>query len=135
MTSKLEIKQKQTCIFYLILLGIPSSLTFSVKNKGDGVINGQNLLSVAKVLCWRSLKWLKKMHFLRKKSFCVEHFLIWFKLCLLKCLVKCEGHYILWTIRKMGHPFKANASCIVWTLVKRYIFPKGLEPSEANYII
>ena len=33
-TSKLEIKRKQACIFYLILLGIPCSLIFSVKNMG-----------------------------------------------------------------------------------------------------
>ena len=35
--SKLEIHYiKRACIFYLILVGIPSSLTLCVKNRGDG---------------------------------------------------------------------------------------------------
>ena len=56
---------QKTCIFHLILLGIPSSLVFFVKNRGVGgeggglrgsLLNGQNLLSMTKVICWRSLK-------------------------------------------------------------------------------
>ena len=44
---------QKTCIFHLILLGIQSSLVLSVKSKGmggGGLLGGQNLLSVAKVV-------------------------------------------------------------------------------------
>ena len=34
--QNLKYKVKQMCIFYLILLGIPSSLMLSAKNKGVG---------------------------------------------------------------------------------------------------
>ena len=33
-----------------------------------GLIDGQNLLSVAKVICWRSLKWLKKTVFFEGRN-------------------------------------------------------------------
>ena len=51
---------QKTCIFHLILLGVSSSLVLSVKNKRwfttrDRLLNGQNLLSVTKVI-WRSPK-------------------------------------------------------------------------------
>ena len=53
---------QKTCIFHLILLGIPSSLVLFVNNRGVGVggrgslLNEQNLLSMMKVICWQSLK-------------------------------------------------------------------------------
>ena len=50
---------QKTCIFHLILLGIPSSLVLPVKNRkvgGGGLLKGKNPLSVTKVICWRSLK-------------------------------------------------------------------------------
>ena len=50
-----EHEQKEACIFHLILVAIPSSMILSVKNKRWGVLNGQNLLSVTKVICWWSL--------------------------------------------------------------------------------
>ena len=55
-SSKLS-KQCRPCIFHLILVGIPSSLVLSVKNKGVGLIllNKQNLLNMIKVISWRSL--------------------------------------------------------------------------------
>ena len=57
--SKLEIQCKKGMYFYLILIGIPSILIFSVKNRGrgegggrgEGVLNGQNLLCVTEVIC------------------------------------------------------------------------------------
>ena len=50
--KKLKIKctkRQKTCIFHLILLGVPSSLVLPIKNKrwfttGRGLLNGQNLL-------------------------------------------------------------------------------------------
>ena len=44
---------KRGCIFNLILVGIPSSLILSVKNIGvrGFLLNGQNLLSMTKVIC------------------------------------------------------------------------------------
>ena len=50
---------QKTCIFHLILLGIPSSFLLPVKNMGmggGGLLNRQNLLSVTKVICPRSFK-------------------------------------------------------------------------------
>ena len=50
---------QRTSIFYLFLLGIPSSLVLSIKNRGmggSGLLNGHNLLSMTKVICWWSLK-------------------------------------------------------------------------------
>ena len=50
---------QKTCIFHLILLGIQSSLVLSVKSKemgGGGLLGGQNLLSVAKVIRRWTLK-------------------------------------------------------------------------------
>ena len=41
--------------FHLILVGISSILIFSVTNRGvevRGLLNGQNLLGVTKVICW-----------------------------------------------------------------------------------
>ena len=48
---------KRVCIFHLFLVGIPSILILSIKNRwevGGGLLNGQNLLSVTKVICWQS---------------------------------------------------------------------------------
>ena len=45
---------KKVCIFHLILVGILSILPLSIKNRG-GSLNGQNLLSVTKVICRQSL--------------------------------------------------------------------------------
>ena len=48
-----------TCIFHLFLLGIPWSLVLFIKNRvmgGGGLLNGQNLLSMPKAICWWSLK-------------------------------------------------------------------------------
>ena len=57
--SKLEIRcknVKKACIFHLVLVGIPSVLILSVKNKGSGgLLNEQNLLSMTKVICQQSL--------------------------------------------------------------------------------
>ena len=50
---------QKTCIFHLILLGIQSNLVLSVKSKGmggGGLLGGQNLLSVAKVIRRWTLK-------------------------------------------------------------------------------
>ena len=51
---------QKTWIFHLILFGIPSNLVFFIKNRGGegggGFANGQNLLSVTKVIFWWSLK-------------------------------------------------------------------------------
>ena len=48
---------QKTCIFHVILLGIPSSLVLFIKNGGWGsLLNERNLLSVTKAVCWRSLK-------------------------------------------------------------------------------
>ena len=47
---------KQVCIFHLILLGIPSNLMLSIKSKKVLKFNGQNLLSVTKVIYQQSLK-------------------------------------------------------------------------------
>ena len=53
--SNLEMQCKNGMYFYLILVGIPSILILSVKNKGrvgDFLLNGdQNALSVTKVIC------------------------------------------------------------------------------------
>ena len=48
---------QKTCIFHLVLVGVPSSLALSVKNKSwfttrGGLLSGQNLLSVTKVIWW-----------------------------------------------------------------------------------
>ena len=50
---------QKTRIFHLILLGIPSSLVLFIKNRGmggGGLLNGQNLLSMTKIICGWSLK-------------------------------------------------------------------------------
>ena len=50
---------KRVCIFHLILVGILSILILFVKNAGNrgggGLLNGQNLLSMAEVICQQSL--------------------------------------------------------------------------------
>ena len=47
---------KRGCIFHSILVGIPFILILSVKNRGrGGLLNGQNPLSVTKVICRQSL--------------------------------------------------------------------------------
>ena len=44
---------KKGCIFHLILVGIPFVLILSIKNgRVEGfLLNGQNLLSITKVIC------------------------------------------------------------------------------------
>ena len=58
--SKLEVQCKKGMYFYLILVGIPSILILSIKNRGRGVgfilLNRQNTLSVTKVICGWSLR-------------------------------------------------------------------------------
>ena len=48
--QNLKYSVKKVCIFYLILVGILSSLRLSVKNRVGGLVNGQNPLSVTKVI-------------------------------------------------------------------------------------
>ena len=52
--QNLKYSVKKVCIFHLILVGILSILSLSIKNRGSS-LNGQNLLSVTKVICWQSL--------------------------------------------------------------------------------
>ena len=50
---------KVACIFHLILIGILSILILSIKNRGGGCgdsLNGQNPLSMRKVICQQSLR-------------------------------------------------------------------------------
>ena len=63
--SKLEIQCQKGMCFYLILVSIPSILILLVKNEGGwwrwgrgagGLLNGQNPLSVTKVICGWSLR-------------------------------------------------------------------------------
>ena len=54
--QNLKYNIKGACMFHLILVGILSILILSVKNRGWGgggrvFVNGQNLLSVTKVIC------------------------------------------------------------------------------------
>ena len=58
---------KKACIFHSILVCILSILILSIKNRGVGGfwVNGQNLLSMAIVICWQSLK--SYLILLRKK--------------------------------------------------------------------
>ena len=53
--QNLKCNIKGACMFHLILVGILSILILSVKNRGEGggsvFANGQNLLSVMKVIC------------------------------------------------------------------------------------
>ena len=58
--QNLKYNIKGPCMFHLILVGILSILILSVKNRGWGrgggrggrvFVNGQNLLSVTKVIC------------------------------------------------------------------------------------
>ena len=51
-------------------------------------------------------------------------------ICLLKCFVTSEGHYILLAIAKIACPFKGNAS-----LSKKHIFRKKYSSSEGSFII
>ena len=55
--QNLKYHVKRGCIFHLILLGIPYILILSVKNRGEvgDLLNGQNSLSVTKVICQQSL--------------------------------------------------------------------------------
>ena len=56
--QNLKYNVKKLCTFHLILVGILSILILSVKNRGGregGFLNGQNLLSVAKVIFRQSL--------------------------------------------------------------------------------
>ena len=48
---------KRACTFHLILFGILSILILSIKNRGwvFFLLNGQNPLSITKVICWYSL--------------------------------------------------------------------------------
>ena len=60
-TSTLKYNVKRECIFYLILVGIPSTLIMSIKNKQGGgsgfFLNGQNPISVIKAVCLQSLSY------------------------------------------------------------------------------
>ena len=64
--QNLKYNIKGACMFHLILVGILSILIFSVKNRegwgggGSVFVNGQNLLSMMKVICRQSLS---KNHF------------------------------------------------------------------------
>ena len=53
--QNLKYNIKGACMFHLILVGILSILILSVKNSGEAggsvFVNGQNLLSVTKVIC------------------------------------------------------------------------------------
>ena len=58
--ENLKYNVKRACMFHLILFGILSILIFSVKNRGvgdarrgrgGGLLNGQNPLSMTKVIC------------------------------------------------------------------------------------
>ena len=51
--QNLKYNIKSGCIFHSILVGIPFVLILSVKNRGLGsfLFNGQNPLSVTKVIC------------------------------------------------------------------------------------
>ena len=53
--QKLKYNIKEACMFFLILVGILSILILSIKNRGGWggrvFVNGQVLLSVAKVIC------------------------------------------------------------------------------------
>ena len=53
--QNLKYNIKGACMFHLILVGILSILILSVKNRGGRggsvFVNGQNLLSVMKVIC------------------------------------------------------------------------------------
>ena len=49
--QNLKYNVEQMCIFHLILLGIPSNLILSIKNGVWGLLNGQNPLSMAEVIC------------------------------------------------------------------------------------
>ena len=54
--QNLKYNVKRGCIFHLMLVCFPSILILSVKNRGGGglkgfFLNGQNLLSVTKVIC------------------------------------------------------------------------------------
>ena len=57
--KNLKYNIKIGCIFHSVLLDIPFILIFSIKSRvgeGRGVsLNGQNLLSVSKVICRHSL--------------------------------------------------------------------------------
>ena len=62
---------QKTWIFNLILLGIPSSLVLSIKNRGwgrGGLLNGQNLLSVTKVFFDDPLRKGLLRHYLKSKA-------------------------------------------------------------------
>ena len=53
---------KWRCIFHSILVGMLFILTLSVRNRereGRGLLNGQNLLSMEKVICNNPLAWSK----------------------------------------------------------------------------
>ena len=50
----MALSYKGTCVFHLVLVGIPSILILSVKNKevGDGgLLSGQNPLGVTEAIC------------------------------------------------------------------------------------
>ena len=80
-----------------------------------------------KVICQWSLKWLRKtVHFLAEESFLgrlfsnlVEVPSLKYMMCLLKCLVKCEGYYTLWAILKMTYLVNANTPYIVCIEIER----------------
>ena len=56
--QNLKCNVKSVCIFHLFLLGIPCILILSTSNRGEGclgLIYGQNLLILTKVICRQSL--------------------------------------------------------------------------------
>lgn len=55
-------------------------------------------------------------------------------MCLLQCLVTCEGHYMLWAILKMVCTVQANASYIVRVLKKMFL-SKMIWDCEGYFII
>ena len=73
-SSKFEMQYKTKIIFHLILLGIPSSLILNLRRRGEEwggfcLLNGQNLLSMAKVICRQYLFAITKL--VRFKQPCV----------------------------------------------------------------
>ena len=53
--QNLKYNVNRGCIFHLILVGIPSTLILSIKNRGlggRGLLNRQDPLRLTKVICW-----------------------------------------------------------------------------------
>ena len=54
-------------------------------------------------------------------------------MCLLQCLVNCEGHYIILSAIRVACPIKANVLYIVRALTKLCIFIKNSVLFEGHY--